>query len=188
MSCTGTNWTWTSFPVGTKTEPCRVQHLNSLCVYPGISRGCVSSRRHPGVVWRYGTAAAETVFGQLVPGEGRVAPGLGTDLVGRCRSVCLRSKHRLVIRGVGIWSSACNGQALVHGICEGLARPLGLDGTVLGSHSHRALVDHAATVHHGWRDGRRHQGAAGLRVIHLSLKIWWNHKQCNISNPKWHLL
>ncbi len=81
----------------------------------------------------------------------------------------LSSEHRLVVRRAGIGAGTRIVQTLVHAVGEGLAGHLGLDGAAaLRPHSHRALVDHAATVDHGRRDRRGHQGGAVLRVIHLT--------------------
>lgn len=61
-------------------------------------------------------------------------------------------------------------QALVHAIRESLAGCVRLDRTVAWrSHCHRALVDHAASVRHGRRDGRGDQRTTALGVVQLAL-------------------
>lgn len=74
---------------------------------------------------------------------------------------------RLVGGGAGIVGGGR--QTLVHGIRESLAGCVRLDrATAWRSHCHRALVDHTASVHHGWRDGRGDQWTTALGVIQLA--------------------
>lgn len=80
----------------------------------------------------------------------------------------LGQARRLVGGGAGIVGGGR--QALVHGIRESLAGCVRLErAAARRSHCHRALVDHAASVRHGWRDGRGDQRTTALGVVQLAL-------------------
>lgn len=81
----------------------------------------------------------------------------------------LGPEHRLVGGGGRVEARVGERQALVHGVWEGLAGHVGLDGAAaLGPCCHGALVDNAASVHQGWGDWRGHERTTALRKVQLT--------------------
>lgn len=81
----------------------------------------------------------------------------------------LGPEHWLICGGGRVEAGVGQRQSLVHGLWEGLAGKVGLDGAAaLRPRRHGALVDNAASVHQSWGHWRGHERAAALRKVQLS--------------------